>query len=112
MPRSKFDRDYDWVNTLLKRCIHGEGSLTDKEIEDLFTFFRKFWSTDCKDAVCRVKTCRLAAPSKGWVLYEGFPSLCDLIIDFLKNNFNLKGSTGDALDAELLRLPIDGFGSQ
>ena len=110
--RSKFDRDYDWVNALLKRCIHGEGSLTDKEIEDLFTFFGKFWNTECKNDVCRAKTCRFAAPAASWVLYEGSPSLCDLIIDFLKNNFNLKGTKGDALDAEALRVPIDGFGSQ
>lgn len=109
--RSKFDKDYDWVNALLKRCIHGEGSLTDKEIEDLFTFFGKFWNTECKNDVCRAKTCRFAAPAAGWVLYEGFPSLCELVINFLKNDSNLKGPKGDALNTKGLRLLGDGFGS-
>ena len=94
MPLSEFDKDYDWVNSLLKKQLFDKIDLKHSEASRLEYFLDKFVKTDCDyDEVCLCRsadTCRFNGIPDEWVKLSGFDNLCDLILNYIVNNRQLK----------------------
>ena len=94
LPVSKFDKDYDWVNDCLKKILFDKIDLDESEISMLEYFLDKFVKTDCDyDGVCLcrdVGACKFSGIPDDWVKLSGFDNLCDLILNYILNDRQLK----------------------
>ena len=94
MPLSEFDKDYDWVNSLLKKQLFDKIDLKHSEACRLEYFLDNFVKTDCDYngvCLCRVvDICRFNDTPDEWVKLSGFNNLCDLILNYIVNDRQLK----------------------
>ena len=94
MPLSKFDKDYDWVNELLKKQLFDKIDIRPVEVSRLNIFLYKFVKTDCDyNGVCICRcgdTCRFNGKPDEWVKLSGYVNLCDLILNYIGNDRQLK----------------------
>ena len=90
VPLSVFDKDYDWVNDLLKKRLFDKIDLKHSEISRIEDFLDKFVITDCdynEVCLCRVAgTCKFNGIPDEWVKLSGFDNLCELILNYILND--------------------------